>query len=201
MITPKTPASGMSNVPTPKPQASGRAHPPYPKPFTLEQSSKLLEGVLCYYVLDYGVDGISVLLEKKDGKWMVSFADWYGVNVDLIQNKTRLKNICAHFLAKKLGMLLEVMNLINLKTSMFYFAIQDDDEIILTDVMLNPMKLAGPGMVRDLFGKVFKTQEVLNIGPFSEETISTQGVKLVIKPSKFRTAFLDGLESPLFVRI
>jgi hypothetical protein len=200
MITPKTQVSGSSNVAVKK-QPSGRNHPPSPKTIPLEKVESVLDNVLCYYILDYGVDGISVLVEKKGDSYAVSFADWYGTSIDLVDSKSRLKDVCAHFLTKKLKTLLEVMNLIKLNTAMFFFAMDKDSEMVLTDIMLHPMKFVGPGMVRDLFGNVFKTQEVLNIAAFSKEAVISQGVQLILKPSKFRTTFVDGVEVPLYVRI
>jgi hypothetical protein len=198
MITPKTQASGTFNA-QPKGKPNVRQHPPYPSFLSPNDAFKFLDKTLCYFIKDYGTDGISVLIEKKADNFIVTFADWYGTSIDLADNKSRLKDVCSDFLAKKLRLLVEVMTVIKLNTAMFYFALNSDSEYVLTDLMLNPSKMAGPGMVRDLFGKVFKTQEIVCIEPYTQELINA-AEHIIVKPSKFKTTLIDGKEIPVYAR-
>lgn len=198
MITPKTQASGIfSKVVVPVVE-DRRPHPPYPVALHKDIAEPLLKDLLCYHIEDHGYDGLSVLVDKKEDKFLVTFADWYGLKIELTDSKSRLKDLAANFLDKHIAQLLNVMKMIRLSTAMYYFALDANSEFVLVDVMLNPNKLCGPGMVRDVFGKLFKTQTVKLIDKYNRELVD--GRNIIVKPSKFRTVLVGGLELPLYMR-
>lgn len=202
MITPKTQASGTSNQvvkAAPVPADDRRQHPPYPTMFSRETAEPLLTDLLCYHIEDYGIDGLSVLVEKKGDNYIVTFADWLGTKIELTDTKSRLKDLAAEFLNKNINQLLNIVKMIKLGTAMFYFAIDKDSDFILADVMLHPTKFCGPGMVRDVFGKVFRTQSIKLIDKYNPELIASNR-NLIVKPSRYRTVMIEGIELPLYMR-
>ena len=198
MITPKTQASGTSSKVIAPVVEDKRPHPAYSYAVPREIAEPLLKDLLCYHIEDYGHDGISVLVDKKGDKFLVTFADWYGLKIELSDSKSRLKDLAANFLDKHIAQLLNVMKMIRLSTALYYFALDSDSEFVLVDVMLNPNKLCGPGMVRDVFGKLFKTQAVKLIDKYNQELVD--GKNIIVKPSMFRTVLVGELELPLYMR-
>lgn len=202
MITPKTQASGISSQvvnATPAPVEDRRQHPPYPTMFSRETAEPLLTDLLCYHIEDYGIDGLSVLVEKKGDNYIVTFADWLGAKIELTDTKSRLKDLAAEFLNKNINQLLNIVKMIKLGTAMFYFAIDKGSDFVLVDVMLHPTKFCGPGMVRDVFGKVFRTQSIKLIDKYNPELI-TSNRNMIVKPSRYRTVMIEGIELPLYMR-
>jgi hypothetical protein len=199
MITPKTQVSGTSSkVVVPVTAPDRRPHPAYPIPVSRDIAEPLLKDLLCYHIEDYGSDGISVLIDKKDDNFLVTFADWYGLKIELTDTKSRLKDLAADFLGKNIAKLLNVMRMIRLNTAMYYFAIDSESEFVLVDVMLNPNKMCGPGMVRDVFGKLFKTQSVKLVDKYNQDLVNSKN--LIVKPSMYRTVLVGGVEFPLYMR-
>ena len=100
------------------------------------------------------------------------------------------------------------MQLIKIEQAQFYFAIED--ELTLVDMQLSLNKFAGPGMIKDIFGKIMKTQEIIKteiidnraIEFINKGTGSYEG-NLVIKPSRFRVYHnqATGVYTPLYVEV
>jgi hypothetical protein len=203
MITPKTQVSGTSNQVVkaqPRVIEDKRPHPAFPMCMDRATAEPFLKDLLCYHIEDFGIDGISVLVDKKASNYMVTFADWFGTKIEMTDSKSRLKDIAADFLGKRFNRLLQVMKMIRLDTAMYYFALDQDSDFVLTDVMLNPNKLCGPGMVRDVFGTTFRTQTVKLIDKYTPE-YADRNRGIIIKPSRFRTVMLGDAEVPLYARI
>jgi len=200
MITPKTQVSGTSSqVVKSEPIVDNRPHPAYPMTVARETAEPLLKDLLCYHIEDYGYDGISVLVDKKDDKFLVTFADWHGTKIEIADSKSRLKDLAAEFLNNHIAKLINIMKMIRLSTAMYYFAINSESEFVLVDVMLNPTKLCGPGMVRDVFGTTFKTQTVKMVDKYNQDFVDNNR-NLIIKPSRYRTILVNGIEVPLYMR-
>jgi hypothetical protein len=81
--------------------------------------------------------------------------------------------------------------------------------LLLVDVQVSLNKMAGPGMLRDVFGKIYPTQEVLKIESLDDRAIEyiEKGTgnyegELIIKPSKF-SVFSPNTELlvPLYVEV
>lgn len=131
--------------------------------------------------------------------------DWAGNALNLSDAKSnRLVTIAHDFLGNELRVLLTTMRLIKIEQAQFFFAI-DDEGLILADVQIALNKLAGPGLVKDIFGRVVRTQEVLKVEVVDERVVDclSKGVgayagDLILKPSKFR---LLNSTTPLYVEI
>lgn len=223
MTIPVTPASGTSKPVSGRlpPKISGRsavAKLPekkpvvlpkvllYPKFSDLQTASKIIKDRLCYIIRHYGNVGISVLIlrDPKKDSVVILCGDWYGNNLDL-DNKSpdRLVQASLVFLREDVALFLKTMQLIKLDQAQFFLALDENSQLVLVDIQFKFDQLCGPGMVRDIFGKIYRTQEILKIEAlddraleFIEKGTGNYDGELIIKPSKF-TTFSPTLESPI----
>ncbi len=168
---------------------------PYPAVHPFADCEAHHKGHLCYIIRHYGTEGISVLIlrEPKQDKVTILCGDWHGRSLDLApDNPDRLAQAALVFVQSDVGLFMEVMHRIKLLQAQFFLAIGPDGKLVLTDIQVSLNKLAGPGMVRDIFGKIYQTQEVIKVEPMDERALeylqkgtgSYEG-DLIIKPSKF----------------
>lgn len=169
---------------------------PYPSLLPCDDP-RIIRDIFSYVVRHYGYDGLSVLIYRQPEKDQVVtiFGDWKGNNIDLVDDSSELSQRALSFAQSDecLPVLLKTMQLIRIDQAQFFFGIDDDDGLVLVDVQIAVNKFASPGMVRDIFGRVFRTQEVLKIEIIDDRAIefiqkgtgSYEG-DLIIKPSKFR---------------
>ncbi len=181
----------------------------YPNLSPLTDVAKHLNNKLCYIIRHYDRDGISVLVARKPklDEVTVLCGDWNGNVLDLLASD-RLNVIALAFIKDSLESFLGLMRLIKLEQAQFFFACVDD-QLILVDVQISLDKMAGPGLLQDVFGKIYRTQEVLKIETVNDQVIDnvkkghgTYAGNLVIKPSKFYTRTLaSGAIAPLYAEI
>ena len=167
---------------------------PYPTVHAFADCEAHLKGHLCYVIRHYGQQGISVMILRepdKDGV-AVKCGDWHGRDLDIQDAKDPLVPAAVVFLQHDLPLFLEVMQKINLPQAQFFLAVGEDGALTLVDLQISTNKLAGPGMVRDIFGRIYKTQEVLKVEPMDDRALEyinkgtgTYDGDLIIKPSKF----------------
>jgi hypothetical protein len=173
----------------------------YPRLISLIEA-KEIKNVLCYILRHYGRNGLSVLISRqpdpqtKEIRIGTTFGDWNGHCFDGDGDKSALLR---DFLAGTWQVLLQTMRLIKLPQAQFYFAAPKLDgirasELVLVDIQLALNKFAGPGLIRDLFGKVLHVQEAVKIEALDDHTLAairdgagSYASSLIIKPSKFRT--------------
>jgi len=203
--TTKTSMSGLSKQPR-----SGRVQPPkaaarpvklppvlaYPKLHPLSATSAHIKDRLCYVVRHYGNNGLAVLVvrEPNRDKTAVLCGDWYGKNLDLDGDSTDpVIQSALVFIREDFPLFLKTMQLIKLNQAQFFLAL-DQGQLTLVDIQTTIDKLAGPGMVRDIFGKIYRTQEIIKIEAIDDRAIEfiEKGTgnyegNLIIKPSQFRT--------------
>lgn len=201
MIMQKTPISGTSNInKLPKILA-------YPQLVQLSTVKELIYNKIIYVIKHYGNNGISVLILKKDNQIIILCGDWYGNSIDLSVVDGKYTSICVDFLNNHVQKFIELMKLIKLDQAQYYFAIHDD-ELILVDVQISLNKFVSPGMLKDIFSKIFKTQDVLKVELYDDRSVEyiMQGVgsyagDLIIKPNKFALYSIDSGEIPLYAEI
>ena len=100
------------------------------------------------------------------------------------------------------------MQLIKINQIMIYITVDDDQNMILVDLRSSLNKFYGPGMIKDLFSKVYPTQEVVKIIALDENVLeaikrgegSYKG-NLILKCSKFKTVVRGNDLLPLYARI
>lgn len=170
-----------------------------------------INGVLCYVIKHYGTDGIAVSInrQKADGDIDISmaFSDWRGNKID-ISDKTQQSLAVSYFYDKYLKIFIDAMRIINMQFAQYYMVVGNDD-LILTDIRLGQYKLTGPGMVRDIFNKLIRTQEVIKIELIDDKALTaiergfgSYAGNLILKPSKFRTVERPELGTcPLYVEV
>lgn len=189
-------------------QPSGTSKPqavlPYPK---LLSDPTIVHNVYCYVIRHYGNVGLSVLIDRTTDI-SVRFGDWNGNVIDM-STKTPESDRANRFITNGLRLFASVMKSINLPNAQFFLADVNND-LVLTDIQLSLNKLCGPGMVRDIFGNVFKTQEILKteiIDDRANDAIvhgsGTYSGNLIIKPSKFRMYHVQSNNTyvPMYVEV
>lgn len=147
----------------------------YPEFFRLSDQPELFKKMLCYIIEPYEMDGYSLYIGFREGHSFIRTGDFKSNNID--PNYTEE-------LTKYIETLVEIMKSIRVMDAIFYFS-STNNELILVDMMLSANKFAGPGMLKDIFGNIFKTQDILGIEVLDDETTNKYKGKLV-KPSRFR---------------
>jgi len=182
----------------------------YPKLYSFDELELTLKNIFCYIVKHYGNNGLSVLIYRqlKTDQVVVLCGDWLGNSIDLVQ-ESELAKVANKFIQEHIVNYIGTMRLIKIDQAQFFFAIVDD-ELVLVDIQTSLNKLSGPGMVRDIFGKIIKTQEVCKIEVLDERSI--QGIRdgigsysgnLIIKPTRFRMYHEaeQNTYSPMYVEV
>jgi hypothetical protein len=184
---------------------------PYPSFYPLTVALPHLRGRLVYLLRHYGTVGISVLIYREPSRDNVTVicGDWSGNSLDLVGvQPTVLTEACLKFIKDDLPTFLRMMQLTKLPQAQFFLAIREGS-LLLVDVQVSLNKMAGPGMLRDVFGKIYPTQEVLKIESLDDRAIEyiEKGTgnyegELIIKPSKF-SVFSPNTELlvPLYVEV
>lgn len=160
---------------------------------SFEQLQKVVHNLFCYVIRHYGDDGLSVLIYRQPIKDQVVIlcGDWKGNNLD-ITDGSPLAAIANKFLQDSVVTFVNTMRLIRLDQLQLFFAVVDN-ELTLVDIQVSLNKFTSPGMVRDIFGKIFRTQDVLKIETLDDRAIEyikdgagSYSGDLIIKPSRFR---------------
>ena len=177
---------------------------PHPEPLL---DTSFVSGMLCYVVKYYQNVGISCLISRSEGDVAVLMGDWNGQTIDLSNTKDSLSLVAIDFLQHQAKRLIAISHAACVKQAIYYFAL-DTGIPVLVDIRLSLNKFLGPGMVRDVFGKTFDTQQVLKIDVMSEQLLEqikngagsfSSGV--IIKPSRARFMEVKGQPVPLYVGI
>lgn len=169
----------------------------YPK-FLGKEYLQNLKDVLCYTIEDYGTKGLSLLISRDtpNDKVLVVVGDWEG---NIIDKKLLSEQPYLTVLSNYVPEMVNIMNLVRVTQAQFYF----NSDLFLVDVQTDINKFVGPGMLRDVFSRVFKIPETINIKPLDADMISSisNGDKhIIVKPSRFRMVEKDKTYIPLYVR-
>ena len=177
---------------------------PHPEPLS---DTNLVSGMLCYVIKYYQNVGISCLVARNGDNVAVSMGDWNGQTIDLSNTKDSMSLVAIDFLQHQAKQLIAISHAAGVKQAIYYFAL-DTGIPVLVDIRMSLNKFLGPGMVRDVFGKTFDTQQILKIDIMSEELLEhikngagcfSSGV--IIKPSRARFMEFNGQSVPLYVGI
>lgn len=207
-----------------KTQSSGISKPVQPGPARVDQLPQVLKypqpiqdlnyvkDIFCYILRHPGSNGLSVLIYRQpdNDQVVVICGDWYGVKLDLIDTKkSTIVDLASDFVTTEAIKFYEMMRLTQVDQAQFFFSI-DDEGLCLLDVQLSLNKYAGPGMVNDVFGKIFRTPKILKMEIIDERALeyiqkgsgAYEG-DLLIKPSRFRMYHDQEANaySPLYVEV
>tara|TARA_R110000751_G_scaffold6623_5_gene28184 strand:+ start:272 stop:811 length:540 start_codon:yes stop_codon:yes gene_type:complete len=169
-----------------------------------------IKDIFCYVLEHYGNSGLSVLVYRKpkDDQVVAICGDWYGNSVDLYADN-ELSKIALSFVQDSLHLLIKTMSLVKVDQAQFYFAISDSD-LALVDMQVSLNKFVSPGMIRDIFGKVFNVQMTKTIKVIDDVAIDAIGKgcgsyegDLIIKPSRFRLYHEaeDNTFQPMYIEV
>lgn len=189
MTTPVTRTSGTSKKATVLPAVLK-----YPQIHEFTQVIPHLKNHLCYLLKHYNNDGISVVIQRrpKEDKIAVIFGDWKGNTTQLdLKQESPYKSAALSFAEKDLALFIRTMQLIKLEQAQFFLAFGPTG-LILTDIQISINKLCGPGMVRDIFGKIYPVPELIKVEILDDRAIEFlqkgsghyEG-DIIIKPSRF----------------
>jgi hypothetical protein len=141
-----------------------------------------------YVIKSYPTKGLTVLVYRKDETVYFKFGDFAGKTLDPTNNK-QVKLFMEKYSAK----FVELMATARIPQAIYYL-VAEKDKMRLVDMRVSLNKFAGPGMLRDLYGKIIDTQEVLKTIQLNSETIEaikkgTGSYKggLILKTSVFKT--------------
>ena len=209
-MVPAAPQSGLS-----KQAVVNRPLPPavlkYPE--LLDESYlPAIKDSLVYVIKPYKLEGISLLVARADrsDETMVLFSDWNGTKIDLLAKSDPMAEIANRFLSDHLQIFINFMKLIKIKQAQYFFSGTEYTDMTLVDVQTSLNKMCGPGMLRDLFSKIIKTQEVLKIEPLDERAIEAVKIgngmyegDIIIKPSRFRHYHDvdNNIYTPLYIKM
>jgi hypothetical protein len=167
----------------------------------------LIANMLCYAVRYYQNVGISCLITRNDGNVKIVTGDWNGRAIDLADKKDSLSLIAVDFLRKQAADLIKISSAAGVNQAIYYFAL-DTGTPVLVDIRTSLNKFLGPGMVRDVFGNCFDTQQVLKIDIMSEtllkqitDCVGCFSHGTIIKPSRARSIEENGKLLPLYVGV
>ena len=187
----------------------------YPALLPFDTTAPSIKNIFCYIVRHYGNNGLSVLVYRQPelDQVVTIFGDWNGNSIDLVgkSSSNRLTTLALQFAQSNDGLptFLKTMQLTRIEQAQFFFGI-DEMDLVLVDMQVAFNKFASPGMVRDIFGNIYKTQEVLKMEFIDDRAIefinkgtgSYEG-DLIFKPSKFKM-YHDAAENtfqPLYVEM
>lgn len=183
---------------------------PYPQLLPFE-STPSIRDIFCYIIKHYGDNGLAVLIYRQPDKDQVVTicGDWKGNNIDIINNDDQLAVLGLQFAQKDLTGFLETMRLVGIDQAQFFFAIADG-ELVLVDMQVAYNKFASPGMIRDIFGRIYRTQEIVKTEVIDERAVeaikkgtgSYEG-DIILKPTRFRMHHEaeDNSFQPLYVEV
>lgn len=194
----QTPESGISKLPQIL---------PYPKLLPVDLI-KHLSNIFCYIIKHYD-NGLSVLVYRQPNKdqVIVLYGDWNGNNIDLtIDNE--LSRAAIEFCDGKLQNIIHLMKIIRVEQAQFFFAMSD--KLTLVDVQVAYNKMVSPGMLRDIFSKMFDVQEVIKTEIIDDRAIEaiirgagSYSGDIILKPTRFRLYHDEATNSfqPMYIEV
>ena len=194
-----TTSSGTSKVP------SALSYPPI---LDLKDVPEI-EGQFVYVVKAYPEDGLAITIYRdlEAGEVFLSINDWDGNPIDLTNENHPYQWAAIDFAQHDSSKFVSLMQAAAIEKMLLYISI-DNEELRLVDLRSSLDKFYGPGMIRDLFAKVYPTQEVIKTIALDENVLdaikrgegSYKG-NLILKCSKFKTIVREKNLLPLYARV
>jgi len=158
----------------------------FKKYHTINSTINDLRGKFCYIIRCGELSGLSVAITRQAEMVSVICGDWSGNRIDLADSNASV--LATKFLNDHLALMVNTMKLIDVSYMQLFF----DIDFTLFDVMVEEYKYIGPGMIRDVFSKVCKTQNIIQVQVLDDTVIekitkqeSIYDCNLIIKPAKF----------------
>jgi hypothetical protein len=173
-----------------------------------ESEGQLIKNLLCYVIEHYDYDGISLLVYRipNNNDIYVVCGDWNGNAVDLTA-QTEQSSLANLLIEQKLVDILSIMRYAKIDQAQYFFNYVEN-KFVLVDMQVALNKFAGPGMLRDVFGRTFDIPKIKHIGVIDDVTFDavthgsgTYSGDVIIKPSKFRLHETESGYVPLYVEL
>lgn len=180
----------------------------YPKILELEDVPEI-EGQFVYVIRKYPEDGLAITISRdlKNDEVYLAINDWDGQPIDLTNENHSYQWAALDFAMHDSSNFVAIMRSANIHKMILYVSV-DEEELKLVDLRTSLNKFYGPGMIRDLFAKIYPTQEVIKTISLDENVLkaikdgkgSYEG-NLVLKCSKFKTITREKELFPLYAKI
>jgi len=192
-------SSGTSNVPTIL---------AYPRILDFEDIPEI-EGQFVYVIRHYVEEGLAIVIYRdlREGDVYLSVGDFDGKPIDLTDEKHPLYSAALEFVQHESSKFVAMMKVARIEKMILYISVNKDDWE-LVDLRSSLDKFYGPGMIRDLFSKIFPTQDVIKTVALDETVL--EAIKrgkgsykgdLILKCSKFKTVGRGRELLPLYARV
>jgi hypothetical protein len=188
----------------------------YPKVLYLEDIEEEISGQFVYVIKGYKEEGLAIVIKRDEKNVYLKIGDFDGNDIDLVNGSHPFSQAALFFAEQESSNFVEMMRVLGIQQVLLYISIDnieesDEDYHIdwkLVDLRVSLNKFYGPGMIRDLFSKVFPTQEVLKITNVTGEALeaiynnkgSYEG-DLILKCSKFKTVERGKEILPLYAKV
>lgn len=190
-------SSGLSNIPSAL---------PYPKILNIGDVPEIKEQFV-YVIKAYEEHGLTVVIYRDlDGGVYLSINDFDGNPINLRDGKHPYHEAAINFAQQDSSKFVAMMKTTGIDRMILYISLKPEPKLVDLRASLN--KFYGPGMIRDLFGKIYPTQEVVKTVNLDENVLeaidrgegSYKG-DLILKCSKFKTITRGNELLPLYAKI
>lgn len=180
----------------------------YPKILKLHEVPEI-NGQFVYVIRKYPENGLAIVIYRdlNKGEVYLSIGDFDGNPINLTNEDHPLQWAAVDFATNDSSKFVAMMKTAKIIQMILYVSV-DGDQLRLVDLRSSLDKFYGPGMVRDLFGKIYPTQEEIKTTTLDENTLkaikngegSYKG-DLILKCSKFKTITRNKDMLPLYAKI
>jgi hypothetical protein len=182
----------------------------YPQLLDFNIHRQRIKDHYCYTMPHYGYDGLSVLIyrQPKNDNIIIVCGDWNGNQIELIdvQDPCRLVKLASDFLINDAMKIYELLKLIRVEQAQLFMSVIND-ELVLVDMQVALYKFASPGMLRDIFGKIYRVPEMKCeiiddrvLESIDKSSCSYNG-NLIIKPNKFKLYEENNMYIPMYFEV
>lgn len=173
---------------------------PYPKILELNDLPQF-KNQFVYIIKSYKQQGLAVVINREDDDVYVRISDWDGNILDTSKGE------CFKFVERHSRQFITLMNIAGIPKAIFYIT-KDNDDFVLVDVRLSINKFSSPGMIRDLFSNIIKTQEVIKVGNLDDDLLDAIkdgkgkfNQDIIIKTSVFKTVTINNCLFPMYAMV
>jgi hypothetical protein len=180
----------------------------YPRILDFEDIPEI-KGQFVYVIKKFVEEGLAIVIYRdiKEGDVYLSVGDFDGNPVDLTDTQHQLYTAAIEFVQHESSKFVAMMKVAQIQKVILYISV-DKNSWELVDLRTSLNKFYGPGMIRDLFSKIFPTQDVIKTITLDEATLEAikQGRgsykgDLILKCSKFKTVARGKELLPLYARV
>lgn len=174
----------------------------YPRVYPFEETPEIL-GQYVYPIRRYSLDGLAIVVNIEQNAVRAKIGDWDGrARHDgwLFEEQEQT------FVQRHLSGISELMQAAAIPRALYYVSCGNDG-LRLVDMRVSLDRMAGPGMLKDLFKTIMPVQESISDPVIMDkETIARaegrEGIfrsGAIFKPSAFKTILREGEMQPLYV--